>query len=698
MSLLPGPAYHFRTARQWACVHASGLPETLSLDLKSGADCGFIDCAAETATLSARGSLFWVDKCRTLFAGGGETPWHGVEGPLIGHVLRLIAGKEDLWALADCAAPAGEADAVSRRLIQLDASSLQFLINGDVGDVVDIAGDGKGGLWLLGAGSLRRISDRGASVGRPRPIAEPARAIAAAAGRLALLSPDGRRLVLLDPVSGESVPLDLSRIAGPGWSGRHASLSGAGSAFLIDGMIGTERGFMLLDRDGNLLALGSWRDGLAPDLLVAAGDDLVGLFGEAGGQRVRRFAGLARPGSQRRMTPPLETISPAGTWLRAEISARLPERATLSLRWAATDDDALAASVETMLADTALPMTRRLERVEDLLRDSWSKTFTYVGERHDGETPEERFAFPLHQAMGHLLWIDLRIARNSADAAPEILALLVLHEAESLMDDLPAIYSGDGDLDGTMRRLVAVLETTTQGMDHRIARLASRLDPDRTSTRWLPDLASMLGLPFHDALTGEMQRRLVKAAPDILARRGTRLGLLAMIEALFPGRPIRVVDRTEQLIPISLGRGGVGGRALPAMLAGPSVRIPRLNARLVLNKTGLCPTDACADPLIAPGPEILISIPASGREQQTYRDAIAQMVEEMVPAGVRVRLRWTPWRDHGATLPDDVLTSLDAPERLSLGVGPALGRARTGGRAAARLDGQGATPANHRLL
>ena len=81
-----------------------------------------------------------------------------------------------------------------------------------------------------------------------------------------------------------------------------------------------------------------------------------------------------------------------------------------------------------------------------------------------------------------------------------------------------------------------------------------------------------------------------------------------------------------------------------------------------------------------------------------YRDAVAQMIEAMVPAGVRVRLRWTAWRDHGRIRPADVLTTLDAPERLSLGLGPALGQARTGGRPAARLDGQGSTPANHRLL
>ena len=398
------------------------------------------------------------------------------------------------------------------------------------------------------------------------------------------------------------------------------------------------------------------------------------------------------------MTPPLETISPAGTWLRAEVVARLPEGATLGLRWAATADAALAASVEHDLADAKLPMTKRLARVEKLLDGLWSKTFTYVGEPHEGAPPPERFAFPLHAAAGPLLWVDLSIARNTADAAPEIDTLLVIHEARSLMDNLPAIYSGDGDRDGTLRRLVSVLETTTQGMDHRIARLADRLDPDRTSARWLPDLAAMLGLPFHDALTGEMQRRLVKAAPAILARRGTRLGLLAMLEALFPGRPIRVVDRTEQLIPISLGRDGVGGRALPAMLAGPSIRIPRLNARLVLNRTGLCPTDACADPLVAPGPEVLVSIPARVREQRRFRDAVAQMIEAMVPAGVRVRLRWTPWRDHGAVDPGDVLTMIDAPERLSLGAGPALGRARTGGRAAARLDAEGTTPAGQRLL
>ncbi|MBV9883119.1 MAG: hypothetical protein JO276_08935 [Sphingomonadaceae bacterium] len=692
MSLLPGPFYHFRTPAQWAAVRASGLAETLVLDPRAGSDCGFIDCPAEAVALSPRGDLFWVDRCRKLFAAGRETPFAGVEGPGLGKVVRLVAGREALWALAECAPPTEGDEAGSRRLLQLDGRSLQLLINRDEGSPTDIAPDGKDGLWLLGARSLGRISRGGAPVGRILPLEQAYAALAGADGRLGLLAKDGRRLDLLEPRSGAAVALDLRRIAGPGWDGTQARIASAGAAFLVTGAIGPARAFLLLDADGNLLVTGSWLDGQAPDLLAAAGDDLLGLFPEDGGQRVRRFAGLGRPGGRRLLTPPLETISPAGTWLRAEVVALLPERATLSLRWAATRDETLAARVEQSLADAALPMSQRLEKVEDML--AWSPLFTYLGEPRDGPAEPERFAFPLHQAVGPLLWVDLRIARNSADSAPQVESLIVIHEARSLMDDLPAIYSGDGDRDGTMRRLVAVLEATTQGMDHRIARLAARLDPDETSPRWLPDLAAMLGLPFHDALSAAMQQRLVKAAPAVLARRGTRLGLIAMLEALFPGRPIRVVDRTEQTIPITLGSGS----SLPAMLAGPSMRVPRLNARLVLGRTGLCPTDPCADHLIAPMPEVLVVIPASTREQLRFRDAIPEMIEAMVPADLRVRLRWTPWRDHGAVQPADVITTIDVPEQVRLGVGPALGAARTGGRGAARLDGEGATPADHRLL
>jgi hypothetical protein len=74
------------------------------------------------------------------------------------------------------------------------------------------------------------------------------------------------------------------------------------------------------------------------------------------------------------------------------------------------------------------------------------------------------------------------------------------------------------------------------------------------------------------------------------------------------------------------------------------------------------------------------------------------MAEAMMPAGVELRLRWNPWRRREGPLPDDVITILDSPEPFAIGQGDGLGKVRLGGRADARLDSGGATPAAHRLL
>ena len=695
MSPLPGPFYRFATEAQWDRAAIGGHAETLCVDPDLGVDAGAIaGCPIAALALSAGGEIVLLDGEGTLSRRARDSTEAGPSGPAIGPCQRLVAGKERLWALTEGA---------PRRLVQLDSRTLHFLADLDAEGVEDIASDGSDGLWVLAGNELRRIGRRGAETGETLALAWAGSRVAAGGGWIALLSEGGHRLFLIDPKSGAVTPIDLARFSDLEWLGTKA-LSSAGGGFLVEGLVkgstgGEEARFFLVSGGGDLLASGSWRDDRAPDLLAASGNDLVGLFVRNGVQNLRRFEGLARSGGERRLTPALETHSPAGTWLRAEVKARLPERATLSLRWAASADAGLRRAVEQALADSTRPIAWRLEQVDELLAGSWSDRFTYVGTPHEGEVPVECFAFPLHQATGPLLWVDLTLSRSGAAAAPEIESLRIFHEAESLMDDLPAIYRGDGDRDGTMRRLVAVLEATTQDIDERIGTLASRLDPRRTEERWLPELAAMLGLPFHDALSPAMQLRLVKAAAAILERRGTRLGLLALFEALFPDRAVRVADRTEQLVPITLGRGA-NGRRLPALLTGPSMRSPRLNARLVLGRTGLCRTNACADALLAPPPQVLVVIPASGNERRRYGDAVAAMAEAMLPAGVRLKLRWAPWRGAARPAGDGVLAMVDAPEPLALGTGPALGRARTGGTtaAAARIDGQGMVPARHRLL
>ena len=288
----------------------------------------------------------------------------------------------------------------------------------------------------------------------------------------------------------------------------------------------------------------------------------------------------------------------------------------------------------------------------------------------------EPYALPLHDAAGNMLWIELALHRNQVAESAEVASLAVHHDAASLIDNLPAIYRGPaGDADGTLRRLVAVLETTTQGIDELISRLACAARPgsDR-GPLGPPQLAALLCSASQAELPAGAQRSLLKGARAILAGRGALAGVHALLNAIFGARRFVVVDRSEQLAPIALGGGGFPGSRLPSFLAGPSVRVPKLNARLVLGTTPLCAADN-GDAAIARPPELLVVIPASGTERRRYGAAVRRMLEEMIPAGVRLRPHWTAMQ-HGLVDAADVLTVVAEPLPLRLGDGQALGAAR----------------------
>ncbi|MDB5693690.1 MAG: hypothetical protein JWO81_2753 [Alphaproteobacteria bacterium] len=683
------PRYRFATEPQWTRCLATALGETLILEQGKGEQVAAALPAGVRAFAAAPdGELFWVDLAGRLTAGG-------CIGPELGRVRRLVAGSNRLWART------------AESVLQTDRRSLQLLLTLDVSGLGDIAAAGGEGLWLLRKRRVWRIDAAGRSMSRGFLLSERAIGLAAADGRLAVLAHGGGRLALIEASDGHSLVIDLDSLVAADETQKGEAAQGGFTAARITG--GRDRfllqgrwqdgaaGYLLLDTDGSIAARARWSGGTAPFGLALSGADLLAAFGPRRAPELRRFATMAQAGGEVRLTPALDTETLSGGWQRAEVEAWLPESATLAMRWAATSDEGLRATVERAAADPNSADGAKLERIGQLLDGCWSRPFTYVGEA-DGGHAAERFTFPIDAPGQPIAWVELRLMRNGAAAPPRFGALDVLHDGPNLIDHLPAIYRGRGDGDGTMRRLTGVIEATTQDIDARIASLARRLDPERTDAAWLPGLAAMLGLPFDAALEVPMQRRLIGAAPEILAGRGARRGLVALVGALFPGRSVEVVDRTQQLTAIALGGSGFAGDRLPALLAGPSPRVPRLSARLVLGRTALCPTDPCDEGLVAPSPEVAVSIPASGRERHRYDAALRQMLAAMIPAGVRLRLRWIERNGAARAGSTSLPTPIGSPRPLRIGESGPLGAVRIGGRTEPRLDGEGTTPVRHRLL
>lgn len=670
--MIDGHAYRFETAQQWRHCLRLQLQAHRRLAAATGEALIRLDAAPAGFIATAVDCFAWIDAAGALRRDGL------CAGPVLGQASRLTEGRGRLWALADEA------------LRLIDGATLQLLLSISAPNARDLAADGSGGVWLLTTSAILHFDAQGRSLpGHELP--HPADRIAVVDQTIFLLS-GGSTLMVLRP-AGAPLRIALRDVPGDAratFSAQDMRPSGAG-ALLIGEWDGAP-GFLAFDADGDAICSGVWEGG-APVAVAALGSALVAVFAESGGWTVRRIAGALMSGGEVLVTPVLETDTLAAVWLRAELSARLPRGATLAIGWASTGDEALVAMAEATRADDDMSHAERLRRLHAVL--PWSAApVTYSGGEDSAPRAVESFAAPLGEAAGNYLWLEIMLSRNQADVTPELLSLVVAHDVPGLIDYLPAVYrTPTGDADGTLRRLVEVLEATFLGFDAGIAKLADRLDPDRTEARWLASLAQLLGLPFDDALDTSRRRALLRAAPEIIAGRGARAGLLALLTALFGDRPYRIIDRTEQFIPITLGGGACVGSRLPGFLPGPSDRVAKLNARLVLGRTPLRDLVRCDDMQVSRSAELLVIVPVTDGERRRLGAAVRQMLQAMMPAGLRLDVRWTPM---GRASGGAVLAVLDDTPMIALGGGGPLSGGRLDGSREPRLR-DGGIAAEHRL-
>jgi phage tail-like protein len=107
-----------------------------------------------------------------------------------------------------------------------------------------------------------------------------------------------------------------------------------------------------------------------------------------------------------------------------------------------------------------------------------------------------------------------------------------------LRDNLPGIYS-EGDFG---MRFVAALEALLDPLVAALDNLPEHFDPVYAPRDVLDLLTAWLGLEHDEARSGEERREIVRMAPELMRRRGTKEGLELALGLAFPGIPFRVQD------------------------------------------------------------------------------------------------------------------------------------------------------------
>jgi phage tail-like protein len=627
---------------------------------------------AYAPAITRTGEILWRDNDGLLhrFTSCAYEPVVTPAPFVIGRAKRLLAAPSGLW-VADESIQRFEEDTLARLLtVEIPDAS-----------IIDIARGADGIYALLEPNRVVHVARGGQIVnmwtfeGLAHPIAF---VFLRRAERFVVLDQDVRQQWLrwFSPKGGAplfTVPASFRPclkvdVLGSDSRGR-IFVGGAGEAAYV----------LSFDADGN--SLGEILLDAPATGIAASRDSLLvtvpkGLLRFAAAETVPDQAGEVR---STLLTPAL--FSPdredARRWLRVEALASLPEGATLEIAYASTKDRMVRDDLAAIAADPSLSESRRIERLRSDVR--WTTTSFHGG------SSQPVFAAPLFDVTDPYLWVAVTLSAAPGARLPELSELSVLYPGRSLMENLPEIYRRAEAQPGSfLRSLVGVLETTTQGLDARIASMASHIHPSTAPNQWLDFVARWLGLPWDDALDDERKRAILRHAPEIATLRGTRRGLEALLESLMPGTPrrFRVTDATADF-----GFATVGG-ALPAMLGGYLRSRPELDAHARLGVMRLPCTGQLDDGVWQLAGRIGIDVAASAEEREAWEPWLPALIGEMVPLTARVELRWVSTHALRSDRLDGTLT-LEAAPTAHLGTDAVTGLARLPEQGARLFTGAG---------
>jgi phage tail-like protein len=685
------PGYRFTTEAQWGTCLFAGADRTSALSRRglhafaayAVPPTLFETRGAHAPALTDLGEALWRDDAGHLqrLPYGEEAP-HGLPAPSgIRSASRLVATPGTLWAVDRGG---------SLRAYDIDGLSCLFSVDLGGLETLDIAGDGRDGVFaLLASGPRRRIVhvDCAGQADGAGMAVEPEGASALAflgqSARLVLLGPGGTRLHWLDAETGQAGRVALVTALRPCFDA--AALGGDGCARLfLAGTDGKAAGgghqVLTLDAEGNVL--GVLPLGAAPTGVVASRSRLL-VTTDAGLARFDPAGAVPPAGGEVRaaaLTPLLRSPSESPQrWQRIEARVLLPPGCTLEISFAGTDDAALLQRMQALLADRSLSPERRL--------DSWRqavapRTFIFHGDPQVKPGEETVLSAPLHDVRESLLWVHVAMVAAPGGQMPVLSELSVLYPGPSLIDQLPAIYRrGELEAGDFIRALVGVLEAGTQQLDARIGDLGRMIHPATASGEWLDYVAGWLGLPWDESLSLDQKRRIVGNAAPIADGYGTRAGLEAFLASLLPEQPrrFRIVDGTAEFGIAMIGGACCEGSRLPSILSGLPASATELGNKAVLGRARL--------PCGEPEPEtarllgrIRVDIAASADERQAWAPWLGALVGSMLPASARAELRWLAL---GALGPAGELTdglSLEDEPLARLGTDSVTGAARLGGR------------------
>ncbi|MET8412324.1 phage tail protein [Streptomyces sp. NPDC005195] len=252
------------------------------------------------------------------------------------------------------------------------------------------------------------------------------------------------------------------------------------------------------------------------------------------------------------------------------------------------------------------------------------------------------------QDLAPALWVAVELVGDGC-STPRLSDVRVLRSGRGLLDQLPAVYTGDDDGTGQLGRLLGLFSSVYEEVTRDLDRLSELLDPavapDREDAPWLSRLAAWVdtGLDALDPVAPSSRvrwrREQVAQAVAAHARRGTPAGLVEAVRREVGGIEVEV---HEPLLDAGVWKLGDPGSSVLGSTTRLTARPepPVLGSTAVLDESWLIDAGDRGLPLYAQcAHRVLVLVPA---EHAPALAAVRQVVERERPAHVVAEVRLKP--------------------------------------------------------
>jgi phage tail-like protein len=181
----------------------------------------------------------------------------------------------------------------------------------------------------------------------------------------------------------------------------------------------------------------------------------------------------------------------------------------------------------------------------------------------ESSTPRDTL---LDDANGRYLWVRIDLV-GTETTSPTVSACRVYLPRTSYLRYLPALYREDPTSEAFLEQFLSVFESVFHDIEVTVDDLPRFLDVEGIDAEYLDWLESWLALDTDESWTEASRRELLRRAPTLFRGRGTRAGLLDVLEIYLRGVDVPQLDdeawkrarNHEQRLLDSLVEGGTLG-------------------------------------------------------------------------------------------------------------------------------------------